>query len=56
GVETLITYPVKQTHGDIPPEIRERIGVTEDLIRLSVGIEAVNDLIQDLKQAMEGGN
>ncbi len=56
GVETLITYPVKQTHGDIPPEIRERIGVTEDLIRLSVGIEDVNDLIQDLEQAIEGGN
>ncbi|HEY8464230.1 MAG TPA: PLP-dependent aspartate aminotransferase family protein [Bacillota bacterium] len=54
GVETLITYPVKQTHGDIPPEIRERIGVTEDLIRLSVGIEDVNDLIQDLEQAIEG--
>lgn len=56
GVETLITYPVKQTHGDIPPEIRERIGVTEDLIRLSVGIEAANDLIQDLEQAIERGN
>lgn len=53
GVESLITYPVKQTHGDIPPEIRERIGVTEDLIRLSVGIEAVDDLIQDLEQAIE---
>ncbi len=56
GVETLITYPVKQTHGDIPPKIRERIGVTEDLIRLSVGIEDVDDLIQDLGQAIEGGN
>jgi cystathionine gamma-synthase len=56
GVETLVTYPVKQTHGDIPKEIRERIGVTDDLIRLSVGIEAVNDLIQDLEQAIEGGN
>ncbi len=53
GVETLITYPVKQTHGDIPREIRERIGVTEDLIRLSVGIEDVNDLIEDLEQAIE---
>lgn len=52
GVESLITYPVKQTHGDIPREIRERIGVTDDLIRLSVGIEAVNDLIGDLEQAM----
>jgi cystathionine beta-lyase/cystathionine gamma-synthase len=52
GVESLITYPVKQTHGDIPAEIRERIGVTDDLLRLSVGIEDVEDLIQDLSQAM----
>jgi cystathionine beta-lyase/cystathionine gamma-synthase len=52
GVETLITYPVKQTHADIPVEIRQKIGVTEDLIRLSVGIEDVNDLIQDLEQVM----
>ncbi|HBE77585.1 MAG TPA: methionine biosynthesis PLP-dependent protein [Firmicutes bacterium] len=55
GVETLITYPVKQTHGDIPPEIRAEIGVTEDLIRLSVGIEDVNDLIEDLDQAIGEG-
>ena len=52
GVETLITYPVRQTHGDIPVEIRERIGVTDDLLRLSVGIEHVDDLIGDLEQAM----
>jgi cystathionine beta-lyase/cystathionine gamma-synthase len=52
GVETLITYPVRQTHGDIPVEIREKIGVTDDLLRLSVGIEHVDDLIEDLEQAM----
>ena len=39
GLETLITYPAVQTHGDIPVEVRERIGVTDDLLRLSVGIE-----------------
>ena len=55
GVETLITYPVKQTHGDIPREIREEIGITEDLIRLSVGIEDVDDLILDLDQAISKG-
>ncbi len=55
GVETLITYPVKQTHGDIPLEIREAIGITDDLIRLSVGIEAVEDLIGDLDQAILEG-
>lgn len=53
GIETLITYPVKQTHADIPAELRDRVGITDDLLRLSVGIEDVNDLIQDLKQAFE---
>ena len=53
GVETLITYPVRQTHGDIPAQIREKIGVTDDLLRLSVGIEHVEDLIEDLEQAIE---
>ncbi len=52
GVESLITYPVRQTHGDIPVEMREKIGVTDDLLRLSVGIEHADDLICDLEQAM----
>jgi cystathionine beta-lyase/cystathionine gamma-synthase len=52
GVETLITYPVRQTHGDIPVEIREKFGITDDLLRLSVGIEHLEDLIEDLEQAM----
>lgn len=52
GVETLITYPVRQTHGDIPVEIRERIGITDNLLRISVGIEDCRDLIQDLEQAI----
>ncbi|MFW6216053.1 MAG: trans-sulfuration enzyme family protein [Alkalispirochaetaceae bacterium] len=52
GVETLLTHPVRQTHADIPPEVRERIGVTEDLLRLSVGIEAPEDLIADLENAL----
>jgi len=55
GVETLITYPVRQTHGDIPAEIREKIGVTDDLLRLSVGIEDLDDLIGDLDRAMASG-
>lgn len=55
GVETLITYPMKQTHGDIPADVREKIGVTDDLIRLSVGIEHIDDLIGDLEQAISGG-
>jgi cystathionine beta-lyase/cystathionine gamma-synthase len=52
GVETLITYPAYQTHGDIPKEMRDAVGVTEDLLRLSVGIEAAEDLMEDLDQAL----
>lgn len=52
GVETLITYPARQTHADIPKDIRDRIGVTDRLLRLSVGIEYIEDLEQDLNQAL----
>jgi len=53
GVESLITYPVVQTHAAIPEEMRQRIGVTDTLLRLSVGIEATEDIIADLEQALE---
>lgn len=53
GVESLITFPAVQTHHDIPEEIREALGVTNRLLRLSVGIEHVDDLIEDLQQALE---
>ncbi|ABR49827.1 Cystathionine gamma-synthase [Alkaliphilus metalliredigens QYMF] len=52
GVESLITYPMVQTHAAIPQEIRERIGVNDKLLRLSVGIEAVEDIILDLERAL----
>ena len=52
GVESLITYPVVQTHSAIPEEIRNKIGVTAKLLRLSVGIEAAEDIIADLEQAL----
>lgn len=52
GVESLITYPMVQTHAAIPKEIRDRIGVDEKLLRLSVGIEDSNDIISDLERAM----
>lgn len=52
GVESLITYPVIQTHADIPAELRLKIGLTDDLLRLSVGIENPADLIEDLSQAL----
>lgn len=47
GVETLITYPTTQTHADVPKEIREKNGITENTLRLSVGIEDVKDLIAE---------
>jgi cystathionine gamma-synthase len=53
GVESLLTYPMLQTHGDLPKETREKLGITENFLRLSVGIENVNDLIEDLEQALE---
>lgn len=53
GVESLITYPTTQTHADIPKEIRESYGLTEDLLRLSVGIEDSQDLIDDLEKALK---
>ncbi|WP_160674007.1 PLP-dependent aspartate aminotransferase family protein [Clostridium sp. C8-1-8] len=52
GVETLITYPQKQTHSEVPQEIKDRLGVTDTLLRLSIGIENIEDLIQDLKKAL----
>lgn len=52
GVESLITYPLIQTHSAIPEELREKIGINDKLLRLSVGIEAVEDIISDLEQAM----
>jgi len=55
GVETLITYPATQTHADIPAEVRARLGITDCLLRLSVGIEDADDIIADLAQALEGG-
>ena len=51
SVETLITHPASATHGDIPIEERDRLGITDRLIRLSVGLEAPEDIIADLEQA-----
>ena len=53
GVESLIGHPVSMTHGAIPKEEREKVGVVDSLIRLSVGIEDADDLIDDLKQALD---
>jgi cystathionine beta-lyase/cystathionine gamma-synthase len=52
GVETLISHPALMTHASVPAEVRKQIGITDGLIRLSVGIEDVEDLIADLDQAL----
>lgn len=52
GVETLITYPITQTHADLPKEQQEARGINEKLLRISVGIEDIDDLLNDLKQAI----
>jgi cystathionine beta-lyase/cystathionine gamma-synthase len=52
GVETLISLPAQMTHASMPQEVRERVGITDGLVRLSVGIEDVDDIIADLDQAL----
>jgi len=52
GVESLIEHPAIMTHASIPKEAREKLGISDGLIRLSVGIEALDDLIEDLDQAL----
>ncbi|MDX1454420.1 MAG: cystathionine gamma-synthase [Gammaproteobacteria bacterium] len=52
GVESLVNHPAVMTHASVPPENREKLGISDNLVRLSVGIEDVEDLIEDLKQAL----
>lgn len=52
GVETLISHPASMTHASVPPEHRAAIGITDGLVRVSVGIEDVEDLMEDLQQAL----
>ena len=52
GVESLIEHPAIMTHASIPPEIRQELGIEDGLVRLSVGIEAVDDLVRDLDNAL----
>jgi len=53
GVETLICHPATMTHASIPPKVRQQIGITDGLVRLSVGIEDCEDLIADLDSALK---
>jgi cystathionine beta-lyase/cystathionine gamma-synthase len=52
GVESLIGHPASMTHASVPPELRLKMGLSDSLVRLSVGIEDVEDLIEDLDQAL----
>ncbi len=52
GVETLISHPSTMTHASVPPEERQRLGITDGLVRISVGIEDASDIIADLDQAL----
>lgn len=54
GVESLIEHPVTMTHASMPPDVRQAMGITPSLIRVSVGLEDVADLIEDLNAALEG--
>lgn len=53
SIESLIEVPSIMTHASVPPETREQLGITDSLIRASVGIEGVDDLINDLKEALD---
>jgi cystathionine gamma-synthase len=55
GVESLITYPIVQTHADIDAATRDRLGINDRLLRLSLGLEHVDDLIADLDLALAAG-
>jgi methionine-gamma-lyase len=51
-VDTLILHPASMSHINVPPAIRAATGITDGLVRISVGIEAIEDIIQDLEQAI----
>ena len=52
GVESLVCHPSSMTHASIPEEIRKKVGITDGLIRLSIGIENIDDILDDLEQAI----
>jgi cystathionine beta-lyase/cystathionine gamma-synthase len=53
GTESLLTYPTVQTHPDVPEEQKQRLGITDKLLRLSVGIENPEDIVADLARAFD---
>ena len=55
GVESLICHPASMTHASVPKEVREAVGITDSLVRFSVGIEKVEDLVADVGSALNPG-
>ncbi|MFN0012634.1 MAG: trans-sulfuration enzyme family protein [Phycisphaerales bacterium] len=55
GAQTILTHPATMTHGDVPPAHRHAVGITDGLLRLSVGLEDPSDIIADLSQALDAG-
>ena len=53
GTESLMEHPYSMTHSDVPDDVKERLGIVKNMVRISVGIENVDDLIADLEQALE---
>ena len=53
GVESLVCHPASMTHASIPPQIRQKVGITDGLIRLSIGIENIDDILSDIEQAIK---
>ena len=53
GVESLVCHPASMTHASIPYEIRQKVGITDGLIRLSIGIENIDDILADISQAIK---
>lgn len=55
GVETIVSYPVRMSHAAIPETERKRLGITDDLVRVSVGLEDIEDLMEDFERALQSG-
>jgi cystathionine gamma-lyase len=53
GVESLIEHPATMTHSHIPADVRRKTGISDSLVRISVGIESIDDLIEDLRAALQ---
>jgi cystathionine beta-lyase/cystathionine gamma-synthase len=53
GVETLISHPATMTHASVPADRRAAIGITDGMVRISAGIEDIDDLVEDLTQALD---